>query len=115
MVDSYPRGYAMAQVVQRNGGILITLGTVIAIEVLSHTVFRVPTPGAVLLVPVAYAAFSGGMRAGLISALFMFLYGLYFFAIPGQPLQYTDANLQTISVLAVVTAVMVGMMGRQKQ
>ena len=115
MVVSPTSGHAAPQRTLRSDGLLVTLGTLIAIEVLTRTVFRVPTPGAILLLPVAYAAFTGGLRTGLISATLMFLYALYFFAVPGQFLQYTDANLQTIIVLALIAVAMVGMMGHLKQ
>ena len=115
MVGAYPSDHAASAPEQRYAGVLITLGTLLAIEVLNRTIVRVPTPGAILLVPVAYAAFTGGLRAGLISATLMFLYALYFFASPGPPWHYTTANLQTIIVLALVAAAMVGMVGSLKQ
>ena len=115
MDDSPTSDRAASQRALQRNGILITLGTLIAIEVLTRAVFRVPTPGAILLVPVAYAAFTGGLRTGLISATMIFLYTLYFFAAPGPPWHYTRESLQTVLVLAVVAVAMAWMTGSLKQ
>jgi hypothetical protein len=63
-------------------GLLITLGTVLAIEALTFIGTRVPTPGAIVLLPVAYVAFTGARQTGLASATLMSLYTLYRFAVP---------------------------------
>ena len=115
MAISPTSGHAGSQRKLRSDGLLVTLGTLIAIDVLTRTVFRVPTPGAILLLPVAYAAFTGGLRTGLISATLVFLFALYFFAVPSQFLQYTDSNLQTIIAIALIAVAMAGMIGRLKQ
>jgi hypothetical protein len=51
MVASPTNGYAASQRELRSDGLLVTLGALIAIEVLTRTVFRVPTPGAMLGTP----------------------------------------------------------------
>jgi PAS domain S-box-containing protein len=114
MVASPTSGHSVSQPKLRSNGLLITLVTLIVIEVLTRTVFRVPA-GAILLLPVAYAAFTGGLRSGFISAALMLLYALYFFALPDQFLQYTSASVQTIAVLALVAAAMVVMIGSLKR
>lgn len=48
MVVSPTSGHAGSQRKLRSDGLLVTLGTLIAIDVLTRTVFRVPTPGAIL-------------------------------------------------------------------
>ena len=115
MVASSTGGYTVSQHKLRSNGVVITLAILIAIEVLTRTLFRVPAPVVILLLPVAYAAFTGGLRSGLISGTLMFLYSLYLLAVPGQFLQYTSSSLQTLAVLALVAATMVFMMGRLKQ
>ena len=102
MAVSPTSGHAGSQRELRSDGLLVTLGMLIAIDVLTRKVFRVPTPGAILLLPVAYAAFTGGLRTGLISATIVFLFALYFFAVPSQFLQYTDGNLQTIIAITTI-------------
>jgi len=114
LVVSPTSGHTVSQPKLRSNGLLITLLTLIVIEVLTRTVFRVPA-GAILLLPVAYAAFTGGLRSGFISAALMFLYALYFFALPDQFLQYTSGSVQTIVVLMLVAAAMVFMIGSLKQ
>src|SRR5258708_38522981 len=98
------RTYALSLPQPHSYGIPITVGTLLVIELLSRTLFRVPTPGAILPLPVAYAAFTGGLRGGLASATLMLLYSRHFCALPDQFLQYADSGLQTIVVLALVSA-----------
>jgi signal transduction histidine kinase len=115
MITPQTSGHTASPLARRGDGILITLGTLLVIEVLTRTLFRVPTPGAILLLPVAYAAFTGGSRAGIISATLMFLYALYYFAAAEPPWHYTSANLQVILVLTIVAIAMVVMVGSLKQ
>jgi len=115
MVASSTSSYRVSQHKLRSNGVLITLAILITIEVLTRTLFRVPAPVVILLLPVAYAAFTGGLRSGLISATLMFLYSLYLLAVPGQFLQYTSSSLGTLAVLALVAATMVFMIGSLKQ
>ena len=53
-------------------GILLTIVLIIAIEGLTRVGVRIPTPGVILLLPVAYTAFTGGLRTGLVDAALMF-------------------------------------------
>jgi len=114
MVASGTGGYTASEQKLRNNGVAITLATLIVIEVLTRTAFRVPA-GAILLLPVAYATFTGGRRTGFVSAALMLLYSVYFQATPGATMQLTSSALQTIAVLAVVAIAMVVMMGSLKQ
>jgi protein-histidine pros-kinase len=101
-------------VVYRNG-LLLTIITLAIIEGLTRTDVRVPTPGAILLLPVAYAAFTGGLRIGLASAVMTALYSLHRYATPNTFLQYSTDNAQTIITLAIVAGGMVLMLGSLKQ
>ncbi|HEU5103100.1 MAG TPA: PAS domain S-box protein [Roseiflexaceae bacterium] len=105
---------AIAPSVLWSKGFLITLGTLLAIEGLTQIVPRVPVAGAIMVIPVAYAAFTGGLVSGLTSAALVFVYALYRYAIPGQFLQYTSDNVQTITTLTIVAVVMVVMVGKLK-
>ena len=97
----------------RNG--LLMIIAIALIEGLARASIRVPTPGAILLLPVAYAAFTGGIRVGLVNAVIMSLYALYRFATPGTFLQYSSDNVQTILTLVVAAGGMALMIGSLKQ
>jgi PAS domain S-box-containing protein len=87
----------------------------IAIELLDKTFFNIPNPAPIYLTAVVYAAFSGGLRSGLVSAAITLLYGVYYFSIHGQ-FHYTDDNLRRVIILAVTTpaiAIMVGILKQQ--
>lgn len=96
-------------------GPLFTLGTAITIELLSHTIFYIPVPHAVMFTAVMYAAFSGGMRIGFVSILIMIAYTLYYFAVPGQFLHYSSENLRRILVLFITAPAMVVVAGLLKK
>jgi PAS domain S-box-containing protein len=95
-------------------GLVLTIISLGLIEGLTRAGVRVPTPGAILLLPVAYATFTGGVRTGLLGAGLTSLYALYRFATPGTFLQYSSDNAQTILTLVVVAGSMVIMMGSLK-
>ncbi|MEK7326501.1 MAG: ATP-binding protein [Chloroflexota bacterium] len=85
-------------------------------EILSGTTFRVPNPPAFLLLSLVFAAFTGGLGSGLISAAVAWLYTAYFFSLPGQPFQYADEILRRVVVWALTmpaTALMVGLLKRR--
>jgi H+/gluconate symporter-like permease len=70
----------------RFGGALLTVCAAAALELASGTVLRVPNPPAILLLTTVFATFSGGLRAGLISAALSWLYLAYFLDEPGPAL-----------------------------
>jgi PAS domain S-box-containing protein len=88
------------------GGPLLTVGALVAIELLWGTALRIPNPPAILLLTTVYSAFSGGRRAGLISAIITCVYLAYVFSVPGQPLRYTDENLRLVIVWFVTIPLM---------
>ncbi len=98
---------------------LLTIGVVIAIELLSQTGHKISQFAfPIYLTAVVHAAFWGGLRLGLISAAITLLDGVYFFSTPGQLFHYSDDNLSSLIVLAVTTpaiATMVGILERQVQ
>lgn len=97
------------------GGPLLTVGALVALELLSGTVLRIPNPPAVLLLTTVYAAFSGGRRSGLISAAITCVYLAYFFSVPGQPFRYTDEDLRRVIVWFVTIPVLALMVALMKQ
>ena len=95
-----------------------TLLVAAATELLSRTPFDVPNPPALLLLSLVFAAFTGGLGGGLISAAIAWLYTAYFFSLPGQPFQYTDENLRRVVVWAITmpaTALIVGLLNRRAE
>ena len=99
-------------------GVLITALTVGLFELLSTRLFYIPNPPAFLLVAVVFAAFHGGLRAGLISSAISWLYFAHFFSLPGQPFHFSDDNLARVLVWAVATpaiAVMTGLLHRRSE
>ncbi len=90
----------------------------LALELLSRWVVRVPNPAVVYLLAVAYSAYAGGVGAGLVRGLLSFAYAAWFFSEPGLPFRYAPENGLRIAVLALVTpalAVMVGVLRRRLQ
>ena len=113
-----PRGVSKAKLWSHVGGPLLAAGAASAIELLSRGPFKIPNPPAFLLLIVVFSAFIGGVRSGLITALIAWLYFVYFFSTPGQPLLYTAENLRRVIVWAVTTptmAIMVGILQRRAE
>src|SRR5438309_1842162 len=106
-----PRGFSKAKLWSQVGGPLLALGVASALELLSRGTFKIPNPPAILLLIVVFAAFIGGVRSGLVTALIAWLYFVYYFSLPGHPLHYTEENLRRVIVWAVTTPVMAIMVG----
>ncbi|MBD2537974.1 PAS domain-containing protein [Coleofasciculus sp. FACHB-SPT36] len=96
-------------------GPILTVVTLVAIEVLSQTKFAIPNPGPISLTTVVYATFSGSFWAGLISAAISLVYALGFFSNPGHLFEYTDENARHLLVLAFTTPALVLMVGFLKR
>jgi PAS domain S-box-containing protein len=96
-------------------GPILTVVTLAAIEVLSHTEYAIPNPGPIYLTTVVYATFSGSFWAGLISAAISLVYALGFFSTPGHLFEYTDENARHLLVLALTTPTLVLMVGFLKR
>ena len=104
---SFSKGKLWPQI----GGPLLATGVVSALELLSRGAFKIPNPPAFLLLIVVFAAFIGGIRSGLATALIAWLYFVYYFSIPDHPLHYTEENLRRVIVWAATTPVMAIMVG----
>jgi|GEM_PF-4769973 len=96
-------------------GPLLTLVTVLGIELLSHTAVAIPNPPAILVLLVVFAAFRGGLYPGFLSAAFTWLYIAYFFSLPDQQWTYTEENLRRILIWSVVLPCLVLLVGGLKQ
>jgi PAS domain S-box-containing protein len=87
----------------------------IAIELLDKTLFKIPNPGPIYLIAIVYAAFTGGLPSGLVSAGITLLYAVYYFSTPGQLFHYSDDNLRNVIILAVTIPAIAIMVGILKQ
>jgi PAS domain S-box-containing protein len=94
--------------------LLITLLAMLVIEVFSREFRAFPAPAPILLLAVVYSAFTGGIRAGLGSALLVILYQAWFFSTQPEGWQNQDhlVRLATLATSAPVMALMVGMLRR---
>lgn len=92
---------------RRTGGVLITAATVGLLEFLWHSqILPVQAPGTVLLLPVAYAAFVGGLGPGLLSAAVAIVYVAHFFSSPGALLHFTPDHFQRFLIASITTPAM---------
>jgi diguanylate cyclase (GGDEF)-like protein len=92
-------------------GPLVTVATAAGIYVCDRYLFTVPNPGAISFVAVVFAAYIGGVAAGLVSAAISIVYAIVHFSPPGQLGQLTPDNLARLYVLAVATPIIALMVG----
>lgn len=86
-----------------SNGSLITVVTLLTIELLSRRECKIPHPAPIFLTAVVYAACNGGLYSGFYSAGITLLYAFYFFSSPGWLFHYSDDHLQCLIGLAVIT------------
>jgi len=113
-----PRRVAAARIGRAGRGLLATLAVLAFIEAVRGTALDIPNPAPLFFVAVVYAAFTGGIGMGLLSAAVAFAYTLYFLSIPGAPLHYSDPDLRRLVVIAIAApavAVMVGVLRRRAE
>jgi len=115
MGDARHAGRIVWKLWPRFGGALLTVCAAAALELASGTALRIPNPPAILLLTTVYSTFSGGLRAGLISAAVSWLYLAYFFDNPGPGLTYTGDNLRRLIIWAVSLPAIVVMIGTLKR
>jgi diguanylate cyclase (GGDEF)-like protein len=97
-------------------GPLITLALAALILLSDRFLVRVPNPGAISFLAVAFSAYLGGTVSGLVSAAISFALAAVLFSAPGELFHYTPDNLARLLVLAVCTpaiAVMIGLLQRR--
>jgi two-component system, cell cycle sensor histidine kinase and response regulator CckA len=83
-------------------GPLLTLASLIVLDVLARSGTPVLEPFPVLLLTVVISAYLGGLRTALISAVLTALYGVHFFAEPGMPLRYQPEGAMSVLVVALI-------------
>ena len=87
-------------------GPLLTLATVVLLDVLRRHEIFLPSPFSLLLLTVAYSAYRGGLRPALVSVVVTVLYAVHYLSEPGLPLRYTPDH--AAGLLAVATASLLG-------
>lgn len=99
-------------------GPLITLALAALILLSDRYLFRVPNPGAISFLAVAFSAYLGGITSGLVSAAISFGLAAVLFSSPGTLFHYSSDNLARLVVLTVCTpaiAVMIGILQARAQ
>jgi diguanylate cyclase (GGDEF)-like protein len=77
---------------------------------------KVPNVPGVLLLPLAYTAYRGGLAIGLVAAVLHMAHSAIFFSLPGSLFQYGGGNLVRLMVIVTVApamATMIGMLRRK--
>ncbi|MBL9021721.1 MAG: response regulator [Myxococcales bacterium] len=96
-------------------GPFLVLGVIVVVELTSRLNFRFPNPPAILMTICVFAAFTGGLRVGLVSATLTVSYLAGFYADPPWSFHYTEDDLLRVLVHFVTTPVMVVMAGLSKR
>src|ERR1700730_9283533 len=77
---------------------------------------KFPNVPGVLLLPLAYSAYRGGLAMGLMAAVVHMGHSAIFFSLPGALFQYGGGNLVRLLVIVIVApsmATMIGMLRRK--
>lgn len=99
-------------------GPLITLALAGLILMSDRYLVRVPNPGAISFLAVAFSAYLGGIVSGLASAAISFGLAAVLFSLPGALFHFTPDNFARLLVLAVCTpafAIMIGILQARAQ
>ena len=100
------------------GGPLVTLALAGLILLSDRYLFRVPNPGAISFLAVAFSAYLGGIASGLISAMISLGLAAVLFSLPGELFHFTTDNFAQLVVLTICTpaiAVMIGILQMRAQ
>src|SRR5262245_1838538 len=92
-------GYLAASV----RGPLLTLVILIGLDQLARHREALTHPFPLLLLTVAYAAYTGGLLPAVVSAVLTGLYAAHFLSDPGMPLHYSDGNSLALLVTLVAS------------
>ncbi len=99
-------------------GVSVTLMAVALFEVLTSRLYYIPNPPAFLLIAVVFAAYQGGIEAGLASSAIAWLYLAQFFSVPDQLFHYSADNLTRVLTWALAMpaiAIMTGLLQRRSR
>jgi diguanylate cyclase (GGDEF)-like protein len=92
-------------------GPAITLAAASLILLGEQHLFRVPNPGAVTFIAVAFSAYIGGLASGLVSAAISLGVAAIHFSLPGELFRFSQINLERMLVLTICTPAIVVMIG----
>lgn len=112
------RTAARRTLLRQISGPALTAGATAILAALSATQLNIITPAPILQLLVVYAALTGGMSSGLISAAIGWLYSAYDLSLPGQLFGYADDGFRHLAVLTLtlpLTAVLVDTLKRRSQ
>jgi PAS domain S-box-containing protein len=93
-------------------GPTVVLAAILAIELMTRFVVRIPNPPAILVLLVVFAAFHAGLRASLVSAGLAWAYLTWAFSVPGQPFHYAPDDLTRVVIWGVTLPALAVMVGR---
>jgi PAS domain S-box-containing protein len=95
------------------GPLLVTI-TAATIELLKNLNLYVPSPPAVLITLIIFAAFKGGLSSGFISGAVAWLYLVYLLSEPGRFFQFNDENFARAAIWGVTIPFIVWMISTLK-
>lgn len=95
----------------KSTGLLLVLVAILVIELLRLAGVMVPAPGAILLLAVAYATWLDGVRTGMLAGLVLIVYEVADYVWRGTVLIDTSDPVLRASGFAVITALMVALIG----
>lgn len=96
-------------------GPILVVAVIAIIETANFFHFKFPNPPAILLTMCVFSAFTGGMRAGIFSALATCLYLAGFYASPTWSFRYTEDDFLRVLVHVVTTPSVVIMAALSKR
>jgi two-component system sensor histidine kinase/response regulator len=96
-------------------GPLLAGGTIASIELADSVGVKVPNPPSLLVMIVVFAAFSGGLRSGLMTHVIACGYFALYYSVPGTPFHYVEGDLLRVIGYAVTTPVMIIMASLSKR
>ncbi len=96
-------------------GPLLVIGLIVVIEIANALSFKFPNPPAILITICVFSAFTGGMRAGLFSALATSIYLSGFYATPPWSFHYSEDDFLRVLVHLVTTPSVVIMAALSKR
>jgi signal transduction histidine kinase/CheY-like chemotaxis protein/HPt (histidine-containing phosphotransfer) domain-containing protein len=107
-----PQGWKGMGIAPETLGVLgpvLAAGTIALVEVADRVELRVPNPPAILMTICVFAAFSGGLRSGLVTCALACAYFVGFYAAPPWSFRYDEDGVSRVLVSLVTTPTMVVM------
>ena len=93
----------------------LTLGSIVAIELVARLGGRIPNPPAILMTLVVFSTLTGGAWLGLGSAVVTGGYLALFYSEPGSPFEYDTESLSRVVVIAILLPAIVVMASFSKR